>query len=164
MNTKTKRTLAAQRLKEGLLKHVGKTSVIVLKGTKHKVSDLLEMLDERTDAAKATDVAKAVWLQRAEEERTVRAETDAVFTLLREYVALVHGSSLDVLADFGIVPEARALTVAEKAAQVAKVQATRKARHTLGARQKEKVKGVGVEDAPPRPDPAPPSLPAPAHV
>ena len=53
-----------------------------------------------------------------------------------------YRNSPDVLADFGITSKARvAPTVESKAAAVAKRAATRAARHTMGPKQKEGVKG-----------------------
>ena len=75
-------------------------------------------------------------------------------------------TSPDVLADFGINPKARTpLTVEAKAAAVAKRTATRAARHTMGSRQKEGIKGdvTGVVVTPiaaPSPTVTPPSGPA----
>jgi hypothetical protein len=148
---KIDRIAREQQLMEGLATHIGKIGVIVIKGKKHKVSDVLTMLQARVDASKPVTPAKMAWLQLVENERRVLAETSQLVADVREYVALVHGSSREVLAAFGIVPKTRPLTVDEKTERVAKAQATRKARGTRGHRQKEKVKGI-VED-PPAPTP-----------
>jgi hypothetical protein len=54
----------------------------------------------------------------------------------------------EVLADFGLVPKRRRLTVAENTTQVAKAKDTRNARKTLGPREKAKIKGVVAEATP----------------
>jgi hypothetical protein len=73
------------------------------------------------------------------------AQAPALRAFTRQFRTFDHASfaaSPDVLADFGIASKPRVpRTVEEKAAAVAKSAATRSARHTMGARQKEGVKG-----------------------
>jgi hypothetical protein len=58
------------------------------------------------------------------------------------YVKAAYGNSPDVLADFGIQTKARVpLTVDAKLTAAAKRAATRAARHTMGKRQKNAIKG-----------------------
>jgi hypothetical protein len=89
------------------------------------------------EAAQATARAKLA---------TEAAEMPALRTFMSAFVLHVqaaYGTSPDVLAAFGIHPKARVpLTVEEQAAAVAKRAATREARHTMGPRQKARVKGA----------------------
>ena len=97
------------------------------------------------DAAKATPRAK-VAAERADTP-SLRAFTGALVA----YVKATLGGSPEVLADFGIVPKARApLTVEAKATAAAKRAATRAARHTMGTKQRKVVKGdvVGITVTP----------------
>jgi hypothetical protein len=58
------------------------------------------------------------------------------------FVKAAFGTQPDVLADFGLHPKARAqLTVEKKTAAAVKRKATRAARHTMGSKQRKRVKG-----------------------
>ena len=93
------------------------------------------------------------------------AQAPALHDLLIAFVAFVRAtfSSASVLADFGLVPEkARTpLTVEQKAAAKAKRDATRKARGTMGKKQKLEVVG-NVTGVAITPITAPAAQPAPA--
>jgi hypothetical protein len=87
--------------------------------------------------------------------------------LLAALVTVVKGSfgnSPDVLADFGVPPKKAPtpLTVEQKAAAAAKRSATRAARHTMGTKQRQAVKGqvTGITITPHTA--SPPAAPSPA--
>ena len=140
MSNKANRINKDQQLISGIQKHFGKSGVLVANGEKHTASDIIGMLERRIQAAEPVTQAKGAWHNAVREEQNILAESDPVLRDVFKYITLLHGSSLEVLADFGIVPKnPRALTAAELATKVAKSKATREARHTMGKRQKAKV-------------------------
>jgi hypothetical protein len=150
MSTKANRINQDQQLISGIQKHFGKSDVFVLKGEKHSIPKIIGVLERRIQASKPVMPAKAAWLNAVREEENVLVESDPLVSDVRKYITLVHGSSLEVLADFGIVPKKRrALTAEEQATKVAKAEATRKARHTMGKRQKARPNPATGKGAPP---------------
>ncbi len=145
--SKSNRINKELQLIQGIQKHYGKTDVIVLADVKHKVSEILSVLQQRVDASKPVAPARAEWLHVVENERQVLDETHDLVVDLTKYLAVVHRGST-ALADFGLVPARRALTAQETLEKVEKSRATRAARKTMGRRQKEKVKGVAPSEAP----------------
>jgi hypothetical protein len=111
---KTYRIHGEQQLLLGLEKNLAKSSVIVLRGEKHTAGEITSVLQSRIDAASRVSLAKAAWLNAVEQEQTLLAQSDPLISDVRTYVEVVHGSSLDALAEFGLSPKKRqALTVDE---------------------------------------------------
>ena len=155
MKSKTNRIAMERKLLDGLEKKLGKGAVIVLKGDKHKLSDILATVKERIDASEPVEKAKLAWIAAAQNERRILEESNELVANVIKYVTLVHGSSPEALAEFGIVPQPRRLSAEERLQTVLKAKATREARGTMGRRQREKVKGAGAPGTP-----APPPAPA----
>jgi hypothetical protein len=146
MSNKTYRINREQQLLSGLEKNLSKSGALVLRGEKHTAGEIISVLQSRIDAAERVKLAKAAWLNEVEQERTLLGQTDPLISDVRKYVSVVHGSSLEVLAEFGLTPaKPRVLTTDEMAAKVAKTKATREARHTMGKRQKARVHGASAD-------------------
>ena len=152
--TKTNRVVQDQQLLLGLEKHFGKSAVLAFAGGKHKVADLLEALQARVDASSAVVPAKAAFHAAVEKERDAVASSEDTLAALRTWIVAVHGNDRAILSDFGLAPkkERRALTSAEAAQRALKAKATRAARHTMGSRQKAKIKGDVAQATPPATD------------
>jgi len=148
MKSKTNRIASERKLQEGLEKQLGKSATVVLKGDKHKVSEILAILQERLDASEPVEKVKLAWITAAQKERRVLEGSNELVADLIQYIKAVHGASPEALAEFGIVPKPRRLTAQERLETVQKAEATRVARGTMGRRQREKVKGVVTNDAP----------------
>src|SRR5581483_10415404 len=72
-----------------------------------------------------------------------------VVRALRQYVINANGPDSPVLADFGFAPPKQAgLTPEQLVARGQKAAATRKARHTMGKKQKASIKGTVAPTAP----------------
>jgi hypothetical protein len=121
-----------------------------------------ERFDARSVAAlyqRCLDAMAAVGTKRAEVKaamihvtHTDRARLDAD-AALKGWVRGEFGSRSQQAHDFGFPPpRVHVKTTEEKALAVRRGKATRKARHTLGRRQKEEIRGVvsGEEETPPR--------------
>ncbi|MGH7437761.1 MAG: hypothetical protein ACRENE_18955 [Polyangiaceae bacterium] len=140
-----KRTHAslAQSLIAGTKKHLSKASVLEFAGDALTPAELEALLQKLADLRAAVADAQAAARARVAEEE---AQAPALRDRMSAFVAFVKarfGDKPDTLADFGL--EARKartpLTVEQMAVAVAKRKATRDARHTMGSKQKKKVKG-----------------------
>jgi hypothetical protein len=126
-------------------------------------------IQSRIDAANAVATAKANWLNAAATYKTINAQAVIVVRELRNLVIGIFGASSSKLADFGFAPSKRTpLTPAKKAAAAVKRAATRKARGTMGKKQKLAITGTvpatepanGAAAAPAPTPPVAPGAPA----
>lgn len=126
----------------GVQKHLQNVSSLPLGGTTYTPVDLVKLVQSRIDSANTTSTTKANWHSTVVADKTLNAQLTPVIRALRQYVINVYGASSPVLADFGFAPPKKATrTPEQKAASAAKAAATRKARHTMGPKQKKNVKG-----------------------
>ena len=157
-----------QKLIDGLTKHQQTIASLVIGGTSYKAADIIAVLQTRLGAAKAAVSSRATWQADVKSDHDERAKTKTFVSGLRQSLQVAFAGSIDTLADFGLKPrKARApRTPEQKAAATAKARATRAARHTMGSKQKAKVKGAAQQATPaPTPSPSPtatPSAPKPA--
>jgi hypothetical protein len=135
----------------GVQKHFASTPTLVLDGTPTTPKDVIATLQGATDAIDRATVAEKAFHDEVAAQHTAIAKGDAVLKALKMLVKNQLGSAEGVLGDFGFqAPKRKAPDEATKAAAVAKRAATRAARHTMGKRQKAKVKGE-VHPAPATP-------------
>jgi hypothetical protein len=154
MNTnKSSRVARDQQLIDGITKHLGRSTAIFVLGKKYTISQIVALLKERIAKVSAASAAKAVWTEAVKADRQHTQTTQELVVGVRQTL-LTMFASVDVLADFGISPRKtrKVLLSTEKADAVAKAKATRKARHTMGKKEKLKIKGDS---------PAPPAHAAP---
>jgi hypothetical protein len=166
-----------RKIRAGLQLHEQGATVITIGGVGHTVTDLLAKIQDDITATDATDKARAEWLQSVQSERDSHQQVDPLLRGIKQFVMLQYGDSQAAsatLADFGYTPRkvpVRSPTTSVAAAN--KSRATRKARNTMGAKQKKAVKGdvTGVvvtpvhgTPAPAPPTPTPPSGPTAAPV
>jgi hypothetical protein len=143
----------------GAQKHFPNAS-LTLAGQTLTTSALEQLLQQDIAATDAADKAHAAWLTAVQAQNASHRALAPVLRALNSYVLAQFGDSVDVgtvLADFGYSPrKVTKVPVDTKAAAAAKAVATRKARHTMGAKQKKAVHGGA-----PAPSPAPAPAPAP---
>jgi hypothetical protein len=149
-----------QKLIDGLTKHASSLASLTIAGTPYSTTAFIAALEARIAAAKTTLATRATWQSAVKAELDERAKTKTLVSGLRQTLQLVFAGSIDTLADFGLRPRKprTPLTPEQKAAAVAKATATRAARHTMGTKQKAKVRGAVPATAPVT---APPAAPAP---
>jgi hypothetical protein len=137
----------------GIDKHLANEPAIALGSAPQSPADIKKHLQASIDAADATQNARAQWVDASGAEVALRDDNVALLAALRSYVLLKFGKAdTATLADFGFSVRKRTpSTVETKAAAAEKSRATRTARHTMGPRQKEKVKGT-VAPTPPVPE------------
>jgi hypothetical protein len=143
----------------GIKKDLQNVSSLPLAGTTYTMTALEQLIQSRIDAANAAVNARANWLHASATYNALNAQVTPVVRALRQYAINAFGQNSPTLADFGFAPPKTAtLTPEDKAKRVAKALATRKARGTLGKKQKAAIKGTVPTTAPatpPSPAPAP---------
>jgi hypothetical protein len=129
-----------QKMIAGVQGHLADKSFIV--GDKsYAAKDVIAVYQGRVTTGQAVVTAHAAWLAAVKADRDERAQT-AVFA--GAFRTIVQGMYQDpgTLADFGLAPrKSTKKTVETKSTAVAKTLATRKARGTMGKKQKSKIKG-----------------------
>jgi len=147
----TKATLE-QRVRDlvaGTQKHSPNGS-LTFGGATYTAAALVQELQSLADALAAADAAKASWQDALKNAATVRAKVVPVMQAYRTWLVATNGNAPSTLADYGLTPRKSAtpLTSAQKVAKAAKAEATRKARGTMGKKQKKDVKGTVPTTAP----------------
>jgi hypothetical protein len=104
---------------------------------------VLSLLEDHVKALDEQEAARAAHRSAVQRERALEARVQRISGWVREAVHAAFGGDPRKLGDFGLVP--RKPTGPKKPEVIvqaaAKAGATRAARHTLGERQKEKIKG-----------------------
>jgi hypothetical protein len=142
---KAARAERIRKVMAGLQKHFASAN-LTLAGTSFTPSALQAFLQADVDANDASTLAREKWLATVQSARDTDAKTNAVVRAIESQVKAVYGESQnagDILAEFGFSPRKRVVKTADtKAGAAAKLRATRQERHTMGQRQKAKVKGT----------------------
>ena len=125
-----------------LAEHFTGSAVLTLGGVSYKVKDMQRMLQDHVDAQDAADALRAKWQTATSVARVKAAKVVGLLPALRAHLLSAYGGSSQIVADFSFTPKPRTTTVAAQAAGVAKRLATRKARGTMGKKQKAKITGV----------------------
>jgi hypothetical protein len=154
--SKSSRTQEDSLLREGILVHLS-TGSLPLDGKDVTAPDIVPKLDERIAAGKTTAVKRAEYLAAVAAEKAVVQATAAFLSMVRQALRLKFKSQGDVLAQLGLQlrKQPRKLDTAETTMKVARGHATRKARGTVGPRQRLKIKGKVAETPPATPTPTP---------
>ena len=133
-----------KQLIAGIQKHFPDGSVVLTVGAAaYTVSQWTTLLQSFVDLRADTEAAQATAKAKLIAETAQAPSLRGVVSAFVEYVKASIGNSPETLADFGLSPrKARApMTAEQAAAAVIKRQATRAARHTMGSKQKQAVKG-----------------------
>jgi hypothetical protein len=128
-------------LSAGLRKHAA-GKAFVLDQTRYSVAQIVKRIDALVASCEDVFQKRARLAQAIAKDRKLRAAEAQFLALLRSHLTVIYSSA--TLAEMGLRRRKprRAATVAELAARNEKTLATRKARHTMGRRQKAKVKGA----------------------
>jgi hypothetical protein len=142
--TKSQEAARAALMIVGLAKHYATVGSLTIEGATYTPAQLEASLQKLIALRKGVDDAKAAAKARIADERAQAPALRKLMVALATVVKGAFGTSPDVLADFGLAPKkARApLTVEQRATVAAKRKATRAARHTMGTKQRKKVKGA----------------------
>jgi hypothetical protein len=133
---------------EGLIQGLTKSppgghSVLVVGGQNVVIADLVNELQGHAAKYRAVDEAEKQYKKSLADRDAIEEQAMARCKQVRAAVKGTLGATNPALADYEIAPHKprRTLTTDEEAAKVAKAKATRAARHTMGKRQKEAIKG-----------------------
>jgi hypothetical protein len=137
---KTTRQNSNRKIVGAIKKHLGGS--VTLAGVKYAPAKLAQMFQHGIDVGDATDTARKAWRVAVATERETTQEISGVQTSLRNHIGALYGEASIEFAAFGFAPKVvTKVSVAKKATAVEKSAATRKARHTMGKRQKEEITG-----------------------
>ena len=170
VTTRTGITGEDQQVIAGIKQDLQQMSSFPLGGATFTPTSLVAFIQSRIDAASAVATTKANWLSAVKTYEAINAQATVVVRELKAMVIATYGSGSQKLADFGFTAVTRTpLTPAQKVERAAKALATRKARGTLGSKQKKAITGATPAASPPASStpatPAaatPPAAPAPA--
>jgi hypothetical protein len=156
MSTKQNKTVLRDRVRKliaGTQKRFSNAQPLLFGNATYTGPQIIAQLTSLLDALAAVDVAKAAATTALKKLADTKASVGPLIKSFVAYLFGTFGDAADPLADFGLLPrKVHKLKVVEKAQVVAKVRATRIARHTAGPRQKKAVKGsVPTPPAPPSP-------------
>ena len=148
--SKTTQQARALGLIAGSNKHFTGVPSVTVGGVTYALPVLLALLQSFVDLLNSVITARGPYLEALKNETAKAPALRAIVSAFRAYVVATFGNSPQVLADFGIAPRKAPLpkTAQEKVIAVEKSAATRAARHTMGKRQKAKVKGTVPATAP----------------
>jgi hypothetical protein len=150
---------ADQALIAGVQKYLASYPSLSVDGQSLTPAGIVQLLQNRVDASQAVQPAEAAHHAAVVANRAMQAQTAAARRALCQIVQGMFANSPDTLAVFGLKPrKASSETTATRAAALLKAEATRKARGTLGSKQKLKITGANS----PAPSPSNGSSPAPA--
>jgi hypothetical protein len=153
INTKHQVVTIAKELRDGLAKHFSNATPVTFAGRTYTRDQLASTLQELIDLRAKVEGRKASLAAAIATEATRAPTLIALERHLKAFVKATFTQAPEVLADFGISSKARTPQTTEaKALANARRAATRAARHTMGPKQKVKVKGdvVGVVVTPAR--------------
>ncbi len=116
---------------------------ITLEGQSFTPQSLIETLESLADALAKGDAAMANWKESLAQVAQTKAKVAPIVAAYRSWLIATNGSTPSILGDYGLAPKKprTPLTTEQKAAAAAKAKATRSARHTMGTKQKQGVKG-----------------------
>jgi hypothetical protein len=112
-------------------------------GATYTSAELVQILKSLDDATTGMDGARAKWRDAVTSQRAVKAKVSPVLKAYRSFLVAKYGTAVETLAAYGLTPHKAPAprTSEQKAVAAAKRNATRTARHTMGAKQKQEVQG-----------------------
>jgi hypothetical protein len=139
----TEATLAKQLI-AGSKKNLSNVSSLMLESGTFTPAQIEASLQTLADLRMSVDAAKAATKAKIADEHAQAPLLRSHMAAFVAFVKTAFSKSPDVLADFGLKPKkvTAPLTIEQQAAATAKRKATRAMRHTMGTKQKKKVKGT----------------------
>jgi hypothetical protein len=123
--------------------HFGKSAVFHYEGTAIKAPDVVKMYEQHEQLLADIAATRERWLQLVSQEQAADAKLQEVTAAVATQIRNTMGSGSQAFIDFGLSDHKSAKqTVEQKVAAVEKSRATRAARHTMGSRQRAKVRGT----------------------
>jgi hypothetical protein len=156
-NNVTEQNAADQALIDGFIKHAASLVSLTIAATTVSNKDLIGELQARIDLRKAVQTTRATWKVALKAQADQRSTSNTFVARVRQALLVTFADQVDTLDDFGLTPRTRrAVDPQVQVDAAAKAKATREARHTMGPKQKAKIKGTVATTAPATPAPATP--------
>ncbi len=136
----------AQKFITAFTKYFGKKTEITVLETSYTPAQFTTLVQERVDARTDVETARGVYAKALAVAKAKEASTKAAYDGMRQLVLVTYASNPAVLAEFAMAPRKKSgpRDIAAKQAAILQMKATREARHTMGPRQRAKIKGVVV--------------------
>jgi hypothetical protein len=133
-----------QKFIAAFTKYFGKKATIVANETGYSHDQITQAIQGRVDSQADVETTRGKYSIAVAEAKAAQAVAQPSYDAAKQAVFLKYGSNPAVLSEFGLAPRKKAgvRDVATKQAAITQAKATRLARHTMGPRQKAKVKGV----------------------
>ena len=161
--SRSSRTVANQKLVDGLNKHQALITQLVVNGAQLTTAQVVSQLDQIVAAADLAVTSHAAWQAAVKADLAELRATAAFVAGVRQAIMVAFNGQVDALADFGLTArKAVVRTPEQKQEAAAKAKATRAARHTKGSKQKAAITGVtaAAAAAPAAIPPVAPAAPA----
>jgi hypothetical protein len=116
---------------------------LVINGQSYKAEAIEQMLQNQIDAMQQVDASHAAWEDAIVTERKGAVSIAELVSGITSFVIATFGTSSTNLAVFGITPRRKpARSVQSKVDAIDQALATRKARRTMGRKQRQAITGV----------------------
>ena len=147
----------AAMLAAGVQKHLMSVTSFTFAGVAYTPAELVQTLQDQVAAVNQVAAARGAWNKAIKTDADLRIKVDNIFLALREQVRQMFPNDPEALADFGFSPKkARRISPDAHVVAAAKAKSTRRARGTMGRKQKAAIKGPVPETVtltPPLPAP-----------
>jgi hypothetical protein len=130
-------------LMQGVRKRWSASGPRLIANKTYSPAQIVDRLQSMLDSIEQTSSAYAAWRGQVARQRVQERQLREFLRMLESIIRIENGHSPSALADFGLEPSKKTgpSTPEAKAEMVKKAKATRTARHTMGKRQKLKIKG-----------------------
>jgi hypothetical protein len=126
----------------GIEKELQSMTTMFLGGAIYTPDSLVALVQSRITLANAIATARAAWVNELAAYAALDRKVNVVLGDLRHLVMSAFGRETPKLASFGFpIPKVPSMTPEQRAIAARKAHATRKARKTMGKKQKALVKG-----------------------
>jgi hypothetical protein len=133
-----------QRFIVAFTKYYGKKAKFTALKTEYTPEQVTTAVQARVDAQTEVETARGKYALAVAAAKAAEAATKPTYEGAKQLVLMQYANDPAILSEFGLSARKQAapLTAAAKQAAVLQRQATRDARHTMGTRQRQKIKGV----------------------
>lgn len=132
-----------------LKKYITPKTEIPIDGTPHKLADVIDVFQRSLDARAEVTVKRSELKASLSKRKEIEDTRQRIDAGLKAWIAVRFGANSQQAHEFGYPPrKATKKDVATKWHAVEQSKATRDARHTMGKREKAKIKGTVVQTAP----------------
>jgi hypothetical protein len=143
---RTTQQISDQTLLTGIQGNPQQFPLLVVDGKAATVSDAIAILQARIDSTNRVGPARTALQAAVKAERDEHATSHAFVTELRRALQSAFADAPDTLGKYGLKPrKAPAVSVRTRVLALAKATATRAARHTMGSKQKQALKGDVID-------------------